>query len=165
VVCTGTWRPEACGLRSVFSTAGAAAAPPTEPLYATLCRARWGESSAKQQARSTRAGVGQHQHLPPAQGRRRGGVLLWPLATPLWLMGAKTKYRVRNRYTFFGTFFATKMAIEYRKRLLRGQRPLRSLRLPRFFREPLSHRPRSTRAKRFGPARFLFLSGGGRRFS
>jgi hypothetical protein len=51
----------------------------------------------------------------------------------------------------------------YRKRLLRGQRPPRGLRLPRFFREPLSHHPRFTRAKRFGPARFL--SGDGRRFS
>jgi hypothetical protein len=60
----------------------------------------------------------------------------------------------------------------YRKRLrLQGRpRPLRGLRLPRFFREPLSHAspialvlPVGTRAKRFGPTRFL--SGDGRRFS
>jgi hypothetical protein len=31
----------------------------------------------------------------------------------------------------------------YRKRLPRRQRPLRSLRLPRFFREPLSYHPRA----------------------
>ena len=63
-----------------------------------------------------------------------------------------------------GTFSLQKWRL-YRKRLLRRQRPLRSLRLLQFFREPLSHHPRATRAKRFGPARFLSGDGDGRRFS
>ena len=37
-------------------------------------------------------------------------------------MGAKTKYRVRNRYTF-GTFFATKMAIVSKTTTTRSAAP------------------------------------------